>query len=302
MVQITTDVWMHHMRKGQFEEAWKYNDEVLKCRAGIPCWHLPRHLQYVWDGTPLNGKKVLVRCYHGLGDTIQFIRYVPLIKAIAREVIVWAQPKLIPLLKTTGIEELLPMHDGTPEADYDVDVELMELPHIFRTALATIPATIPYLHVTPKSSLSRNKKAAIGLVWKAGDWDERRSFPFSLFYPLNKITDVQFYILQPGAIAAGWQKEFGIFPGELNLLEYAQFVAGLNLLISIDSMPVHVAGALGTPVWALLQAGADWRWMEGRQDSPWYPTMRLFRQEKPGDWEQVTRRVAVELQAFVNNL
>jgi len=146
------DKWSHLIRHGAFEEAWQISDAVLQSRAGKPCWHWPRHYQYIWDGTPLQGKRVLVRCYHGLGDTIQFIRYAPLIKRIAKKVIVWAQPSLIPLVETVeGIDQILPLHDGTPEVAFDVDVESMELPHIFRTTLATIPATIPYLHAAPKN-------------------------------------------------------------------------------------------------------------------------------------------------------
>src|ERR671932_14884 len=142
--------WMACMRRGAFEAAWAISDAVLRARAGVPCWHWPRHLQYIWDGTPLAGKRVLGRCYHGLGDTIQFIRYAPLIKAIAAEVIVWAQPPLLPLLEMVqGIDQLLPLHDGVPEVEYDVDVEVMELPHIFRTTPETIPLTISYLHVDP---------------------------------------------------------------------------------------------------------------------------------------------------------
>src|SRR3712207_6559067 len=141
---------MYHMRRGEFEAAWALSDAVLRARAGVPCWHLPRHLQYIWDGTPLAGKRVLVRCYHGLGDTIQFIRYVPLVSAIAAEVIVWAQPALIPILRTVrGIGRLLPLHTGAPAVEYDLDVEVMELPHVFRTTLATLPAEVPYLHVEP---------------------------------------------------------------------------------------------------------------------------------------------------------
>ena len=140
--------WEYHMRQGNFEAAWQCADATLKSRAGLPCWHLPRHFQYIWDGSPLEGKRVLIRCYHGLGDTIQFIRYAPLVKPIAKKVMVWMQPKLIPLLQSVhGIDQLLPLHDGTPDVVYDVDVELMELPHIFRTTLCTVPATIPYLHV-----------------------------------------------------------------------------------------------------------------------------------------------------------
>jgi hypothetical protein len=292
----TPNSWMQHMRRGRFEEAWKITDEDLKARAGIPCWHLPRHLQYVWDGTSPDGKRVLVRCYHGLGDTIQFIRYAPLLKAVAAEVMVWAQPPLLPLLKTVeGIDRTLPLHDGTPDVAYDVDVEVMELPHLFRTTLSTIPSRFPYLQVELSSLLSGKKETAVGLVWKAGDWDARRSMLFSNLLPLVTVQGVCFYILQDNAKKAGWDETFGVYPGAFSLYDYARAIKGLDLLISIDSMPVHLAGALGVPVWNLLHAEADWRWMENRNDSPWYPTMRLFRQERAGDWESVVERVRAEL-------
>ena len=284
------------MRRGAFEEAWKISDADLKARAGKPCWHLPRHFQYIWNGTSPQGRRVLVRCYHGLGDTIQFIRYAPLLKEMAEEVMVWAQPRLLPLLATMpGIDKLLPLHDGTPDVAYDVDVEVMELPHLFRTTVQTIPSRFPYLHVSPKPLPAHNKKLAVGLVWRAGDWDEQRSMPFSAFYPLAGVPNVNFYILQSDPKGAGWDESFGINPEELDLLDYARNIKGLNLLISIDSMPVHLAGALGVPVWTLLQAEADWRWMNDRTDSPWYPTMRLFRQQHPGDWAGVMQNVVLEL-------
>src|SRR4051794_40948305 len=116
------DLWMHHMRHGDFSAAWEISDAVLHAHAGVPCHDWPRHFQYVWNGVSLAGQRVLIRCYHGLGDTVQFIRFAPWVKAIAREVIVWAQPELLPLLRTAaGIDRLLPLHDGTPDIDYDVD-------------------------------------------------------------------------------------------------------------------------------------------------------------------------------------
>lgn len=292
----TSNSWMGHMRNGAFEEAWKISDADLKSRAGKPCWHLPRHLQYIWNGTPLNGKRVLVRCYHGLGDTIQYIRFAPLIRSVAKEVIVWAQAPLIPLLKTVkGIDRLLPLHNGTPEVEYDVDMEIMESTHIFRTTPETIPLEIPYLQVEPKEISSDNKQLTVGLVWRAGDWNEQRSIPFSALLPLAKVQGIQLYILQGGAASAGWHEGFGIHPGEFDLFDYARVIRGLDLLITVDSMPAHLAGALGVPVWNLLYAGADWRWMDNREDSPWYPTMRIFRQEQPFDWETVIKRVSDEL-------
>lgn len=285
------------MRCGNFAEAWKCSDAVLQSRAGKPCWHLPRHYQYIWNGTSLKGKRVLIRCYHGLGDTIQFIRFAPLVRRIAKEVIVWAQPKLIPLLETiVDIDQLLPLHDGTPEVEYDVDVETMELPHIFRTTLDTLPAIVPYLHVESLHIAPKNNQLQVGLVWRGGDWDEKRNIPFSVLLPLANIPNIQLVILQADAVAAGWQKGFGINVSDYSFMEHARIIKGLDLMISVDSMPAHLAGALGVSVWNLLQAKADWRWMNDREDSPWYPTMRLFRQEKEGDWEGVIKRVCSELE------
>ena len=303
MQAITTNSWEDYMRLGNFEAAWKCSDADVKARAGKPCWHLPRHYQYIWNGEALDGKRVLIRCYHGLGDTIQFIRFVPLVKKVAIEVIVWAQPKLLPLLATMpGIDQLLPLHDGTPEVAYDVDVELMELPHIFRTTLLTLPQTVPYLQVAPLHLLPKNNGLVVGLVWRAGDWDERRNIPFYALLPLANIPNIQFIILQANAALAGWQTGFGIDVSDKSFMEHASIIKGLNVLISVDSMPAHLAGALGVPVWNALQANADWRWMNEREDSPWYPTMRLFRQEKAGDWEGVIKRVAEELSNLTNRL
>jgi hypothetical protein len=292
----SSDFWITQMRSGNFEEAWKFSDEVQKSNRGKTCWHWPRHHQFIWDGTPLEGKRVLVRCYRGLGDTLQFIRYAPLIKAIAKEVIVWAQPSLIPLLETVqGVDQVLPVHDGTPEVAYDVDMEIMELPHIFRTTQETIPSTIPYLHVEPLPLPSENNNLAVGLVWKAGERNPTRSIPFSLLAPFSKFTDIKYYIIQRDPGSAEWDGEFGIHLNGSSLFEDARIIRSLDLLITVDTMAAHLAGALGVPVWTLLQAEADWRWMENREDSPWYPTMRLFRQQHPGKWQPVIEQVIAEL-------
>lgn len=299
-IKATEDTWMYHMRRGEFEEAWKISDHVLQERGGKPCWELPRHFQYVWDGSSLQNKKVLIRCYHGLGDTIQFIRYTSLLKTIAREVIVWAQSPLIPLLQSMpSINSLIPLHDGTPEVKYDVDVESMELPHIFRTTLTTIPCDIPYLHVTPAFLPIDVHKLKVGLVWKPGNWDVRRSIPFKSLMTLFSTSYVQFIILQERAPEAGWQLGYGYYPGDFPLYEYARIIKGLDLLISIDSMPAHLAAAMNVPVWNILHADADWRWMKDREDSPWYPSMRLFRQQNQGDWEPVILKIKDELSSAV---
>jgi hypothetical protein len=178
--------------------------------------------------------------------------------------------------------------------EFDIDVEIMELPHVFRTTPRTIPAEIPYLHVDP-TPLPRGGRLAVGIVWRAGDWNDQRSIPFSLLAPLVKVSGITWYIHQRGAGLAECDEGFGITQEFCDLLEEARMLRSLDLLISVDTMPAHLAGALGVPVWNLLHSEADWRWMEGRDDSPWYPTMRLFRQDRRGEWEPVIARVACAL-------
>ncbi|MDB4947745.1 MAG: repeat-containing protein [Gemmatimonadetes bacterium] len=289
---------MRHMRRGDFAAAWAVSDRLIRERAGAPAEHLPRHQQWVWDGRPLAGKRVLVRCYHGLGDTLQFIRYARPLHTTAAEVVVWAQPALLPLLATVeGIDRLLPLHDGPPDVDHDADVEVMELAHVFRTTVETIPADVPYLHAKP-ARIERDGRLHVGIVWRAGDWDERRSIPAALLEPLADLPDVRLHVLQRGPALARMPRGVGIESGSDDVMAAAGVMRALDLVVTVDSMPAHLAGALGVPVWTLLHADADWRWMEGRGDSPWYPTMRLFRQPAPGDWPSVIARVRRELRAL----
>jgi len=300
LVSATPDAWLEHMRAGRWEHAWRVKDVQLEARRDEPCWHWPRHEQYVWNGDPIDEGRVLVRCYHGLGDTIQFIRYMPLLRERAREVTVWAQPNLIPLLaRMDGIDRLLPLHEGAPEAGFDVDLEIMELPHLFRTTIDSIPSRVPYLHASPLPMPHDRSRVAVGLVWKAGDWDARRSIPYATMRRLFAVGGIDWFILQPDARDAGWPGDAGQWPGELNLLDHARAVRAMDLLITIDSMPAHMAGALGVPVWTLLTDDPDWRWMLDRDDSPWYPTMRLFRQRRSGEWGEVIDRVSAELSGFI---
>jgi hypothetical protein len=281
------------MRRGDFEAAWRVSDAVLRTRTASHQSKLPRWYQSVWNGTPLDGRRVLVRCYHGLGDTIQFIRYTRPLASIAREVIVWAQPVLLPLLRhVAGINRLLPLHDGEPQAAFDVDIEVMELPHAFRTVPSTIPADVPYIHIAAPPRRA-DGMLRVGLVWAAGDWDACRSVPLALLEPLAHFPGIQLHILQRGPALA--ECDFGIMSGSDDVLEVARTIGALDLLISVDSMPAHLAGALGTPVWTMLRARADWRWLERREDCPWYPTMRLFRQSTDGDWVPVLNRITAEL-------
>lgn len=290
------------MRRGDFAEAWRISDALLPGLREQDHRVVPRHLQSIWDGRAVFGKRVLLRCYHGLGDTIQFIRYAPMLQRVAAEVIVWTQPSLIPLLRNAeGIDRLLPLHDGAPEVEYDVDVELNELPYMFRSTLDNLPADVPYLHVEPAvlrpgvKEMQSRIRGRIGLIWQSGDWDETRSIPFATIASLACVSGVEWHILQRDAHRAGWDGKLGAISGGDNPLADARVMRALDLVISVDTMTAHLAGALGCQTWTLLPFAADWRWLADREDSPWYPTMRLFRQQREGDWSGLIADVAREL-------
>ena len=282
--------WFTHMRRGDFAAAWEISDAVLASRADVPA-HLEREYQWLWNGTPLDGKRVLIRCYHGLGDTIQFARFFPTVNSIARECTVWAQPPLIPLLQTMpGIGRLLPLHDGTPEGEYDLDVESMELAHVFRTTVDTIPNDVPYFHVEP----SGIPMGGVGVVWRAGDWGPERSIPPGTIARLFDLPNTTFHSLQRDDT----HPRLATLQGVDEPLPTARVMRALDLVVTVDTMTAHLAGALGVPVFTLLPHRADWRWMEERSDSPWYPTMRLFRQPRPGDWDAVVEEVRYAIAAM----
>src|SRR5687768_10456347 len=224
------DPWTEAMRRGNFVAAWKISDVLLPLVRTQDHRTVPRHLQNVWNGTPLAHKRVFVRCYHGLGDTIQFIRYAALLKQVARRVVVWVQPSLIPLLRdVAGVDELLPLHDGVPEVEYDVDIELNELPYVFRTTLANVPADVPYLHVEPARLPPADGKIRVGLIWQSGEWDERRSIAFDEVCWWSRLEGVEWHILQRDAFKAGWNGEFGMISGGDNPLDDARVMRALDL-------------------------------------------------------------------------
>ena len=283
------------MRRGDFAAAWEVSDRIIAARApGEQCWHLPRHEQWVWDGRPLADRTVLVRCYHGLGDTIQFARFLPLLASVAGETVVWAQPALLGLLaRLPSVGRLLPLHDGDPNVDYDVDVEIMELAHALRVDTQSLPARVPYFDVPRGPRLS--DRFSVGVLAQAGDWDARRSVPAGMLARLTDRSDIATFNLQlepplPGLADLSTP----------DVLVLATRLRSLDLVITPDTMLAHLAGALGIATWTLLPAEADWRWMgPERTDSPWYPSMRLFRQARPGDWRPVITEVERHLAHLV---
>jgi hypothetical protein len=299
--------WVEAARRGDLAAAWQLSDAIR--RRSPPRQHpdIPRHVQQIWDGRDLHDRRVLVRCYHGLGDTIQFIRYAPMVAAIAREVIVWAQPALLGLLRTVrGIDRVLPLHDGAPDAAFDVDVEVMELPYVFRTTLDSVPADVPYIrpaeggyrtglsgvpaHHASLSGAGRVGAPRVGVVWRGGGWDDRRSIPFAEIAPLFGEPGVTWFDLN-GCASPEERHPRLCAVDTCGIDRLASVVAAMDLVISVDTMAAHLAGALGVPVWTLLPEPADWRWLASGDRSPWYPTMRLFRQEHAGGWRGVVSQV-----------
>jgi hypothetical protein len=291
------DEWMAAMRRGDFARAWEISDAVLRERiaSGETCHHLPRHLQYVWTGAPLAGKRVLVRCYHGLGDTIQFIRFAAPLREIAREVIVWVQPALMELVATArGVDRVLPLHDGTPNIDYDVDIEIMELPHALRAQSHNVAAEAPYLFPPRSNTLPLGPEFNVGIVWEAGDWDPRRSISGRIMRQLRGVSGVRLHSLQRGAACTAAKEITDSDIGTDDITTAAARIRRLDLVVSVDTMVAHLAGAVGIPTWVLLHARCDWRWT-GSTRSVWYPTMRLFRQTVPENWASVIQTVRAAL-------
>jgi hypothetical protein len=230
---------------------------------------------------------------------------------IARRVFVQCPRELWGLIgSVAGIDALIRLEDPQQIPGFDVEIELMELPYAFRTTLASIPCEIPYIYVPAETAgltgsklaaLEHSRKLRVGLAWRSGNWNHLRSVPIEEISKLTKISAVDFFSLQVGAemrdVPFGSRKGTLIQAEELepNLIHTAAVIQNLDLVVSVDTMVAHLAGALGKPVWVLLPFDADWRWMVHRMDSPWYPTMRLYRQPHPNDWQPVLATVARDL-------
>ncbi len=278
--------WDRAMRDGDFSAAWAVSDRVLAGRDPAlrddPA--RPYHERWVWDGRPLAGRDVLVRCYHGLGDTLQFVRFLAPLRALAASVTVEIQPELLPLLMPGGgAVRFIPFDPGHPTPS-ECDIEIMELCHALRLAspppvrVAVAPARLgPGPH--------------IGVCWAVGAWEAGRSLPLDLLRPLAAYGTLVSLQRGPAAIGAGL---FDPAQGSIDVLETARVIRALDLVVTVDTMVAHLAGAVGTPTAVLLPAEADWRWGRGAT-SPWYPAHRLFRQIRPGAWERPVQDLLTQL-------
>lgn len=288
--------WMCHMLLGNFEQAWCESDAISM--RGQPDAHR------FWDGKPFEGRRVLIRCLHGLGDSIQFIRYAPLIRERARFLAIEAQPAMKRLIEESRLADQV-ITWGEAEPRWDQQIEVVELPRVFRTNEASIPNGVPYLHVPSAPAIAPydgSRPLRVGIVWASSAYNAERSMKLEHMAPLFETPGVEFFSLQAGEerceLDACAARVENLFDGSMCLLEAAAKLKRLDLLIAVDTMMAHLAGALARPVWTLLPFHCDWRWMMDRQDSPWYPTMRLFRQREPGAWNPVVDAAARSLQAL----
>jgi tetratricopeptide (TPR) repeat protein len=291
--------------RGFAEYEWRWKTKRF---AGSPTYQQP-----LWDGSPLDGKTILLHAEQGLGDTVQFLRFVPLVKDRGGRVIVASQKPLVPLLSACPwIHRLVAQGETLPE--FDVQAPLMSLPRILGTTLATLPAQVPYLSADPGLVQQWRKELAaypgfrIGIAWQGNPQnpaDRHRSFPLDRLAPLAGLPGVQLFSLQKGPGSEQIDQRAGRFPlVELGsrldeasgpFMDTAAVMMSLDLVISACTSTAHLAGALAVPVWIALKFAPEWRWLYNREDSPWYPTARLFRQPQPGDWTGVFDRMAAAL-------
>lgn len=289
---------------GDFEQGWRNFEHRSADRYAA----FPR-----WDGSDLTDKQILVHAEQGLGDTIQFVRYCPLVKAFGGQVILECQPELVNLLAgSPGIDHLIGS-DSRERPAFDCQVPLMSIPLVLGTTADTIPRIIPYLKARQTRDWEQELQAPaghlkVGLVWAGSSShhnDRNRSLPARLLSLLGQPENVSFYSLQQkpqsAAIDEARPLRFAGAWDDLLFEDTAAILTHLDLLISVDTSAAHLAGALGRPVWTLLPYAPDWRWLLHRSDTPWYPTMRLFRQPELHDWESVLRTVADQLRQLVGN-
>jgi len=296
---------------GQFERGWAEYEWRWDCPGSrLPDFEKPR-----WDGSSLEGRAILLYAEQGLGDTIHFVRYAKLLQDQGARTIVASQKPLLRLLSSCGgIDELVAQKAKLPP--YDVYAPMLSVPGILGTTLETILAHTPYLGADAplvqrwRERLERYPGFRIGIAWQGSpDFhaDRQRSVPLHHFEPLAKIPGVRLFSLQKDngveqIEALNGAFEVIDFGDELDgesgpFMDTAAIMSNLDLIVTSDTSIPHLAGALDVPVWMALSLSPDWRWLLEREDSPWYPSMRLFRQRQLGDWSEVFARIAVALRA-----
>lgn len=299
---------MAYLRLGGFAQGWDLYE--WRWRKGGPCFATCNYPQPLWDGGDLNGKTILVHSEQGLGDTLQFVRYVPLLARRAK-VVLAVQSALVGLMSSLA-GDITVIGEGEPLPLFDVRCPLMSLPRLFATTRHTIPAAGPYLAADParlagwRSRLGSGRPR-IGLAWSGNPrhgGDRRRSLPLPKLLALIWNSDADWHAVQKD-LRPEDRRLLAAAPGlawhgdELaDFTDTAALIAAMDLVISVDTSVAHMAGALAVPTWLMLPYAPDWRWLEDCDDSPWYRSLRLFRQARPDDWDGVIAQIAAHLAVF----
>ena len=295
-----------HLLQGHLSLGWKEYESRWRTGAGLRQDRMFSQPQ--WKGEPLEGARILLHAEQGLGDTLHFVRYVALVAARGGQVVLEVPPRLRRLLSATeGAWQVLSHGESLP--DFTWQCPLASLPLAFATELNTIPANIPFVYPDPAlveiwRQRLQGDKLRIGIAWSgspSNGLNRWRSIPLPQIAPLTNLEGTTFYSLQIGE--AAMQLKQLEPPAQLidlqdeqeDFADTAAIVANLDLVISVDTSVAHLAGAMGKPVWILLHNAPDWRWLLQREDSPWYPTARLFRQSTHGNWQDVLASVEREL-------
>lgn len=298
--------WMVWMLVGHFENAWRESDAIRTRAAPDP--------HRFWNGEGIAEKNVVLRCLHGFGDAVQMLRFAPRLARCCSALILEVPPRMLELASCfEGVDRVITWGALAPAAApaWDVQIEVMELPYLFRTTQHDLPAATNYLHV-PSAVRSHvlgvmgpRRRPRVGLVWAAGDWNPSRSVPLQHIAHLLETSGCEFWNLQGGKEQTEWRNLRAAAAhrdaaecGD-GILTLAAVIEQLDLVITVDTLAAHLAGALGRPAWVMLQHAADWRWMVNRCDSPWYPALKLYRQREPGDWDSVTKDVKRDLARWV---
>lgn len=309
MAAAHTNLGMSLLYRGDFAAGWREFEWRWNTGKLAP----PNFTQPRWVGNDIAGKTIVLIAEQGMGDVLQFARFAAPVADLGARVILQVHKPLVRLMTSVhGVSQVVAFEDALP--DFDTYLPLMSLPLVLGTSLETIPLTFPY--VRPQTTQSLNLPGfKVGLVW-AGDprphdaaahaADRRRSIPLHLFTPVLRLPGISVVSLQKGEAAGQLQ----LLPDPLrpvdgmaqvtDFAETAAIIDGLDLVISVDTSVAHLAGAMGKPVWMLSRYDGCWRWMADRDDSPWYPSMKLFRQTQQNDWQSVIDRVLSHLSAFTS--
>jgi hypothetical protein len=306
--EIHVNLAMLALLQGDFDRGWRDYEWRWRTETAKPT----AFRQPAWDGGPCPGKTILLHAEQGFGDTLHFVRYAALVKERGATVCLLCPPQLQRLLtRARGVDYCYAAEDEI--LPFDAHASLMSLPRLVGTALETIPSHVPYLSPDPelvdrwRGTLDGPGRCRVGIVWQGNPGfgrDAHRSLPLSSFAPLAAVPGVALYSLQKGAgveqLAGAKFPIVDIGSQVDDFVDTAAVIQNLDLVVACDTACAHLAGALGRPVWTLLPLVPDWRWLLGRADSPWYPTMRLYRRRADESWLRMVERAAADLNASLD--